>query len=129
MIVFQEILAKFYQAIIVALAVILLFSLSFGGFFYFKSAHYQGKYEKSEQVYKEAKADLERKQFIALNEKQVKINKLSQDYENEKSKYKIKVETVTKQVQKIVERPIYRNVCIDADGLQSINSIITKAPS
>ena len=35
-----------------------------------------------------------------------------------------KVETVTKYVDKIIERDVYRNVCIDDDGMQSINSII-----
>lgn len=52
------------------------------------------------------------------------INQLSSDYETEKSKQKIKVETVTKYVDKIIERDVYRNVCVDADGMQSINSLI-----
>jgi hypothetical protein len=29
------------------------------------------------------------------------------------------------QVQKIVEKPVFRNVCIDSDGLSVINSAIT----
>lgn len=29
------------------------------------------------------------------------------------------------EVQKIVERPVYRNVCIDSDGLSVINAAIT----
>lgn len=29
------------------------------------------------------------------------------------------------QVQKIVERPVYRNVCVDSDGVSVINAAIT----
>lgn len=29
------------------------------------------------------------------------------------------------QVQKIVEKPVYRNVCVDSDGVSVINSAIT----
>ena len=75
------------------------------------------KYE--EKQVKEAKAYQE-----ALAKQQTTINKLSADYETEKAKYKVKVETVTKYVDKIVERDVYRNVCIDDDGMHSINSLI-----
>ena len=61
----------------------------------------------------------------ALIEKQNKINKVSADYEQLKSEQRVKVETVTREVQKIIERPVYNNVCIDADGLRNINSLIT----
>lgn len=29
------------------------------------------------------------------------------------------------QVQKIVEKPVYRNVCVDSDGVSVINAAIT----
>ncbi len=60
----------------------------------------------------------------ALIEKQNKINKVSADYEQLKSEQRVKVETVTREVQKIIERPAYNNVCIDDDGLRVINSLI-----
>jgi hypothetical protein len=41
--------------------------------------------------------------------------------ENERVVYK----TITETVDKIVERPVYRNVCIDADGLRQLNAAIT----
>ena len=61
----------------------------------------------------------------ALQAKQNVINKVSSDYEAEKSKQKVRVETVTREVQKIIDRPVYSNVCIDDDGLQQLNSLIT----
>ncbi|ATZ64232.1 hypothetical protein [Acinetobacter bereziniae] len=60
----------------------------------------------------------------ALIEKQNNINKVSADYEQLKSEQRVKVETVTREVQKIIERPVYNNVCIDDDGLRNINSLI-----
>ena len=60
----------------------------------------------------------------ALLDKQNEINKVSSDYEAEKSKQKVRVETVTREVQKIIDRPVYLNHCFDDDGLQQLNSLI-----
>ena len=128
-------LAKFYEIIIYFLAALLVLSLCFGGYQYFKANHYKAKADSAEakcntekakihneykeQAEKEAKAYQE-----ALAKQQSTINQLSSDYEAEKSKYKVKVETVTKYVDKIVERDVYRNVCIDDDGRVQLNSLI-----
>ena len=72
---------------------------------------------------------LEQKQIKALAEKQNEINKVSADYETVKSEQRVKVETVTREVQKIIERPVYFNNCFDADGLQQLNSLITNDSS
>ena len=60
----------------------------------------------------------------ALTEKQNQFNQVSADYEKLRSEQNTKVETVTREVQKIVERPIYFNRCIDDDGVHQINSLI-----
>ena len=67
---------------------------------------------------------LEQKQLKALAEKQNEINEVSADYEQVKSEQRVKVETVTREVQKIVERPIYLNSCFDDNGLSKLNSLI-----
>jgi len=72
---------------------------------------------------------LEQQHLKALTDKQNKINKVSADYEQLKSEQRVKVETATREVQKIIERPVYNNVCIDADGLRNINSLIPKDSS
>ncbi|WP_336931477.1 hypothetical protein [Acinetobacter bereziniae] len=61
----------------------------------------------------------------ALVEKQNNINRVSADYEQLKSEQRVITETKIREVQKIIERPVYSNVCIDSDGLRSINSLIT----
>jgi hypothetical protein len=50
---------------------------------------------------------------------------MSSDYETAKSEQRVQVETVTREVQKIIDRPVYLNHCFDDDGLQQLNSLIT----
>ena len=68
---------------------------------------------------------IKQQQIEALAIKQNKINKVSADYEQIKSEQRVKVETVTRKVQKIIERPIYQQSCLDDDGVSAINSLIT----
>jgi hypothetical protein len=68
--------------------------------------------------------EIEQKHLKALAAKQDQINKVSSDYETEKSKQRVKVETVTREVQKIIDRPVYQQHCFDDDGVSAINSLI-----
>ncbi|MFW1970496.1 hypothetical protein [Acinetobacter bereziniae] len=87
--------------------------------------HLSGKLQEAEQKCSAKVQKLKDDQQKALIEKQNNINKVSADYEQLKSEQRVKVETVTREVQKIIERPVYNNVCIDDTGLQHINSLIT----
>lgn len=87
--------------------------------------HLSGKLQVAEDKCSAKIQKLKDDQQKTLIEKQNKINKVSADYEQLKSEQRVKVETVTRKVQKIVERPVYNNVCIDDDGLRNINSLIT----
>lgn len=91
--------------------------------------HLAGKLNESEAKCTAKIQEIERKQFKALAEKQNLINQVSADYEQVKSEQRIKVETVTREVQKIIERPVYNNVCLDDDGVSAINSLITSDSS
>lgn len=46
-------------------------------------------------------------------------------YEKKKEETRVKYVTVVETIEKIVERPIYKNTCIDEDGLKVINEGIT----
>ena len=131
----QTFLAKFYEAVIFTLAAFLLLALLGAGVQTLRVGHYKTQFENAELKCNQQKADihadykdqadLAAKQYQReLAKQQSTINQLSSDYETEKAKYKVKVETVTKFVDKIVERDVYRNVCSDDDGMQSINSLI-----
>ncbi|KXZ72118.1 hypothetical protein [Acinetobacter venetianus] len=86
--------------------------------------HLAGKLKEADQKCFAQIQEIERKQVKAPADAQNKANKASADYEQIKAEQRAKVETVTRTVQKIVERPIYLNRCIDDDGLQQINSLI-----
>lgn len=73
--------------------------------------------------------EIEQKHLKALEAKQDQINKVSADYEAERSKQRVQVETVTREVQKIIDRPVYQQHCFDDTGVQLINSLITNDSS
>lgn len=131
----QTFLAKFYEAVIFTLAAFLLLVLIGLGVQTLRVGHYKTHFENAELTCNQQKADIHadykdkadlaaQRYQEALAQRQSTINQLSSDYETEKAKYKVKVETVTKFVDKIDERVVYRNVCSDDDGMQSINSLI-----
>lgn len=49
---------------------------------------------------------------------------ISEKYQSEKAEREEKERVRYVQVQKIVEKPVYRNVCVDSDGLSVINAAI-----
>lgn len=86
--------------------------------------HYAKKLKQADQQCLAQIQDIERKQVKALAEAQNQINKVSADYEQYKSEQRTKVEYVEREVQKIVERPVYKSSCVDLDGVQQINDLI-----
>ena len=91
--------------------------------------HLSGKLQEAETKCTAKIQEIEQKQLKALAEKQNEINKVSAAYEAEKSVQHRQVETVTREVQKIVEHPIYLNNCFDDSGLQQLNSLINSDSS
>ncbi|CAI3126725.1 TPA: hypothetical protein LCO34_000061 [Acinetobacter baumannii] len=83
-----------------------------------------GKINQADQQCLAQIQDIERKQVKALAEAQNEFNQVSADYEKLKSEQRTKVEYVEREVQKIIERPVYLNRCIDSDGVYQINSLI-----
>ena len=73
--------------------------------------------------------EIEKKKLKALAEKQNEMNQVSADYEKAKSEQRIKVETVTREVQKIIDRPVYQQFCFDDDGVSAINSLVASDSS
>jgi len=54
-----------------------------------------------------------------MREKQVVT--ASENYEKKKEVTRVKYVTITQEVEKIVDRPVYKNICIDEDGIKLIN--------
>lgn len=50
-------------------------------------------------------------------------NKAGEQYEESKEVERVKTETITREVQKIVERPVYIHTnCFDDDGVSAVNA-------
>lgn len=64
------------------------------------------------------------KQKDLIAEQQEDVKKINQQYLIEKEKQKIQTEYVYKTVEKIVEKPVYKNICIDQEGLDELNKLI-----
>lgn len=105
------------ECIIAVLAFLLLFMLAVAN-------NYAGKLKKMDAKCKAQVAKIEQAQHAALIKQQDKANEVSASYESERAEQQVKTQVVYKTIEKIIERPVYRNVCIDGDGLQQINSLI-----
>ncbi len=58
----------------------------------------------------------------AEQEAQERAQKAGEDYEQTKETERVKTETITREVQKIIERPIYIHTnCFDDDGVSAAN--------
>lgn len=91
--------------------------------------HLAGKLKDAESKCQAKIQKIEQQHLKALAEKQNAINQVSADYEKAKSEQRVQVETVTREVQKIIDRPVYLNHCFDDDGVSAINSLITSDTS
>ena len=109
------------------IAIAVLSFICFGQLAY--TNHLSGKLQDAATKCTAKIQEIEQKQLKALAEKQNEINQVSADYEAAKSAQRRQVETVTREVQKIVEHPIYLNNCFDDSGLQQLNSLINSDSS
>lgn len=49
--------------------------------------------------------------------------------ENNHEKTRIVYRTITRSVDRLVERPVYRNVCLDDDGVREANAALAGTPA
>ncbi|ENU1898380.1 hypothetical protein ACYQOW_002759 [Acinetobacter baumannii] len=104
-------------SLIIVLSVLYLIQIGY-------TNHLAGKINQADQKCLTQIQKIEKKNLEALAEKQNQINKVSADYEQIKAEQNTKVEYIEREVQKIVERPVYKSSCIDDDGVYQINDLI-----
>ncbi|ABS90130.2 hypothetical protein IAF52_09375 [Acinetobacter baumannii] len=104
-------------SLIIVLSVLYLIQIGY-------TNHLAGKINQADQKCLSQIQKIEKKNLEALAEKQNQINKVSADYEKVKAEQNTKVEYIEREVQKIVERPVYKSSCIDDDGVQQLNELI-----
>lgn len=95
------------------LEIVLAALLVLGAWWY--SGHTAVENYKQEQIIEQAKA----------NEKQqAKYDELAGKYETLRETRADNAKTIIREVEKVVERPVYRNVCIDDLGVSIANAAI-----
>lgn len=116
-------LAKFYQVIICILLFLLLGAVAIGGVQTFRLAKVQNKVLNAEITCQD-KIDKKLKPYLdAEKEAQEKANQAGEQYEESKEVERVKTETITREVQKIIERPVYIHTnCFDDDGVSTVNA-------
>ena len=78
--------------------------------------------------YKAAAAEQERAAAVAYAERTEQLNAVSADLERARHDRKIVYRTITQQVEKVVARDVYRNTCLDVDGVSIINAALAGKP-
>jgi hypothetical protein len=81
-------------------------------------------YKITSDHYKAAAAEQERAAAVAYAQRTEQLNAVSADLERARHERKIVYKTITQQVDRIVTRDVYRNTCLDADGVSIINDAL-----
>nr|DAK27606.1 MAG TPA: hypothetical protein [Caudoviricetes sp.]DAN41695.1 MAG TPA: hypothetical protein [Crassvirales sp.] len=99
------------------IAVLVVFSIVIGAWQYDHSAQYKrGRVSMATEISNRLKD--------SAIEKAKQDRELSAVYQTGKAVREEKERVRYVQVQKIVEKPVFRNVCVDSDGLSIINAAI-----
>lgn len=107
-------LAQFYKAVIVVLLALLALAVAFGTW----------KHIALERSESQREADIAKaiKPYLdAEREQRSRADKVSGQYEELKGQDRVHTEVINNKVEKITESPVYRNVCLDADGVSILN--------
>ena len=114
-------IAKFYELIIYFLLALLVVVAVWGGWQKYKRTQAEYKVLNAELTCQD-KIDKKLKPYLdAEKQGQKNANEAAKNYEQQKEVERSKTETITREVQKIVERPVYINTCFDDDGVRLIN--------
>lgn len=54
------------------------------------------------------------------------VSSASTSFEKKREAVRVKTIIITKTVDKFFDRPVYKNICIDEDGLKAINESLAK---
>lgn len=125
-------ITKFYEAIIITLMVFLFLALCWGGFKTWQSNHWQTKFEgadakyqlelnKEKQKYIDDLTEIQRQQNESMQEILTAVNAAGMNYETVRIEHEKITETLNRELQTIINDPIYRNNCFNANGVQLAN--------
>lgn len=64
---------------------------------------------------------------VAEDKQEAKADAASAGHEGVREQIRTEFQVIYRDRDRVVEKPVYRNVCLDADGLRLIKSAITKS--
>ncbi len=63
---------------------------------------------------------------VKLQEKRIEhVDAAAVAFESDKAKIRTEYLTITKEIERVVQNPVYRNVCFDPSGVQLVNAAIS----
>lgn len=74
--------------------------------------------------YQQAKAECEQAAQAQRDKEQQQAHTAGSILETDNAKARVVYRTITKAVDRYIDRPVYRNVCLDSDGLSSVNAAL-----
>lgn len=105
---------------------VIVILLTFSFWKTWQTNHYAGELNKADAVCDtrvKTEVDKAIKPYIeAQKQAEANAQKASEDYEKSKESERVKTETITRTVQKIIDRPVYINTCFDSDGVSAVNA-------
>jgi hypothetical protein len=105
------------NAYLTAIAAAAVFALGAGSGYKLTADHFTAKEAKEQEAAAEA-----------YQAKAEELNAVSAQLEQAKNERKVVYRTITKQVEKVVTRDVYRNVCLDDSGVQLVNAALAGKP-
>lgn len=107
-------LAKFYKVVILVLLVLLALAVGYGQWKALALDHCEANTENA--INKALKPYIEAEEAARKQ-----ADNVSGEYEKTKATESTKTQVINNRIEKITERIIYRNVCLDADGVSELN--------
>lgn len=128
----QAFLAKFYETVIIAMAVFLLAVVLFACFKTWQADHYKTKFEGADakhqlalnevkQKHIEDLAFIQSEQIRALGGIQDAVNAAGINFETMRIEYSKFTEQINRELQTVITDPSYLSMCFNNDGVQLAN--------
>lgn len=116
-------IAKFYELIIYFLLALLIVVAVWGGWQKYKRTQAEVQVLNAELTCQD-KINKKLKPYVDAEKKAQELaNVAGEEYEESKEVERVKTEVITREVQKIVERPVYIHTnCFDDDGVSAVNA-------
>lgn len=115
-------IAKFYELIIYFLLALLIGFGLWGGWQKYKRTQAEYKVLNAEIICQNKIEKILKPYLDAEKQGQKNANEAAKNYEQQKEVERSKSETITREVQTVIERPVYINTCFDDDGVHLVNA-------